>query len=359
MVDTPDRRVSGLALWWSRWPQWIGYVAAIWTLLYAALGLYWTFGGIGFPFGSANDQAAIESFFEGVQQGSGAPVIALSGLIAAVIAFIMVRTARKGVVGIALLTIAWLLAVALLVVIPDRRALITVAYALVFLLGAPFSWPPDRAFVIPWPVVNQFILMGGGVLWAMTALSYQRRMQKACVNCGRIAGVATWSKPETALRWGKWAVSIAIIVPAIYALTRWLWALGIPLGISEEFYREGLAEDLWLIGAALASIAVGGAILTLGLVQPWGERFPRWMIGLAGKRVPPLLAIIPASIVAVVVTSAGLADVRLFFILGNPAENWVTIGPAMLWPIWGVALAVATLSYYYRRRGACTYCGQE
>ena len=33
------------------------------------------------------------------------------------------------------------------------------------------------------------------------------------------------------------------------------------------------------------------------------------------------------------------------------------MGPAMLWPLWGVALAAAALAYYYRRRGICTRCG--
>ena len=34
------------------------------------------------------------------------------------------------------------------------------------------------------------------------------------------------------------------------------------------------------------------------------------------------------------------------------------LGPTMLFPVWGVALAVATLGYYYRRRGPCNVCGR-
>jgi hypothetical protein len=34
------------------------------------------------------------------------------------------------------------------------------------------------------------------------------------------------------------------------------------------------------------------------------------------------------------------------------------IGPTALFPVWGVALAVATLGYYYRRRGPCSVCGR-
>ncbi len=34
------------------------------------------------------------------------------------------------------------------------------------------------------------------------------------------------------------------------------------------------------------------------------------------------------------------------------------VGPTLLFPAWGVALAVATLGYYYRRRGPCSVCGR-
>ena len=48
----------------------------------------------------------------------------------------------------------------------------------------------------------------------------------------------------------------------------------------------------------LATIAVGGALLTLGLVQRWGKVF-----------IP--LAVVPASLVSVLVTAAGLMFVRM------------------------------------------------
>jgi hypothetical protein len=34
------------------------------------------------------------------------------------------------------------------------------------------------------------------------------------------------------------------------------------------------------------------------------------------------------------------------------------LGPTLLFPVWGVALVVATLGYYYRRRGPCRVCGR-
>jgi len=251
-----------------------------------------------------------------------------------------------------------------LLVTPDYRVLMAVAYAPLLLLGAPFGWPPGVTFfqAIPWPVLNQFICIVGGFAWGATALVNQRRAGGACIYCGRTAASATWTTPAAAARWGKWAVYVAVIVPLLYALTRYAWALGIPLGITEELLHKGQAAGMWLAGAGLATVAVGGAILTLGLIQPWGEVFPRWMLGLAGKRVPLGLAIVPASLVSVIVTSAGLMFVRIQF-LGVTREifgegNWAAIAPELVWPVWGVALGAATLAYYYRRRGRCRHCGQ-
>lgn len=140
--------------------------------------------------------------------------------------------------------------------------------------------------------------------------------------------------------------------------------MGFPLGISEELLREGQETGALWGGAALATVALGGALLQFGLIQRWGEVFPRWLPFFAGKRVPIWLAVIPASLVAVIVTNAGLMFVRLT-LLGTLCEvfafidegDWAALAPELLWPVWGVALGAATLAYYYRRRGRCAYCG--
>ena len=114
---------------------------------------------------------------------------------------------------------------------------------------------------------------------------------------------------------------------------------------------------MWWAGAALSTVDLVGVVLTLGLVRRWGEVFPRWLMGFSGRRVPPALAIVPASLVSAMVTSAGMQAVRDFLLNGFPAEGWATTAPGLLWPLWGVALGAATLAYYYRRRGGCAHCG--
>lgn len=355
--------------WWRRWPEWIGYAAAGWSLAYGLLGLWWTLGGAGFPFGREGDPGAALSALGGMRPETGAPVIAALGLAGAVAAVAMSRVRGRGVLRAALLAFGWGVAAALALIIPDYRVLVAVAYAPIVLIGAPFDWPPGVGILdaLPWPVVNQFVSIGGGLLWAATAAAYGRRSKGACGYCGRTQSVVGWETPGSAARWGRWAVYVAVLVPVLYAITRWAWALGIPLGISEEFLREGQEVGLWWAGAGLATIAVGGAVLTLGLVQRWGEVFPRWIPFFAGRSVPILLAVVPASLVSVLVTAAGLMFVRLALtgglanILGEgglTADNWAALAPELLWPLWGAALAAATLAYYFRRRGRCERCGR-
>jgi hypothetical protein len=108
----------------------------------------------------------------------------------------------------------------------------------------------------------------------------------------------------------------------------------------------------------------------LGLVQHWGEVFPRWMIGLAGRQVPIALAVVPASLVSVLLIVGGIAiwsglTQMVAALAAGGAEGIgligaiiFQIGPTLLFPVWGIALPVATLGYYYRRRGACRVCGR-
>ena len=354
---------------WSRWPAWIGYAAAAWSLVYGVLGLWWALGGGGFPFGSANDPGAALSVLGGARAETSAPVIAALGLAGAVAAVTMVRRRERGTLGALLLSLAWAVAAGLALVIPDYRVLVAVAYAPIVLIGAPFGWPPGVSILdaFPWPVVNQFLCIAGGFLWAATAVAYGRRSRGTGAHCGRPEAGTGWNSPAIAARWGRLAVYVAVAIPIFYAATRWAWALGIPLGISEEFLREGQEIGLWWAGAGLATIAVVGAVLTLGLVQGWGEVFPRWIPFLGGRRVPIWFVVVPASLVSVLVTTAGLMFVRLTLtgkldaILGEgmlSSENWAALAPELLWPVWGAALGAATLAYYYRRRSRRVHCGR-
>ena len=120
---------------------------------------------------------------------------------------------------------------------------------------------------------------------------------------------------------------------------------------------------MWISGLFLATFGLVGAFLMLGLVQRWGEVFPRWMIGLGGRRVPIALAVVPASIVSVLLMVGGITIWTAYdrMVQGAAATGEaleIVAGPTLLFPIWGAALAVAALGYYYRRRGTCRVCGR-
>ncbi|WP_256839203.1 hypothetical protein [Ornithinimicrobium faecis] len=362
----PDAEVAdGSGGWRARWPEWIGYVAAAFSLVYGALGLFWALGGSGFPFGTGDPELMAEpdfafkvSLLAKTTPEVAGPVIAVLGLTGAVAGTLMAR--RWGARGPApsaqwlLPTFGGVLAFGLTVVIQDFRPLIVVAYAPVLAIGKLFGGfaEADWSDLFLVPRLNLLVLLLAGVAWALTAVAYRRAVTGACVSCGRRDHLDS----HLLQRLGRPATWVAFSVPLVYCLTRWAWALGFSLGIDPAFYQEGKEDGLWLAGAGLATFGLFGAILTLGLIQRWGEVFPRWMIGLAGKRVPPMLAVVPASLVAVLVTAAGFMYIRIVISRGVTAASWPMELPETLWVVWGAALFTAAMAYHQRRRAACDRC---
>jgi hypothetical protein len=333
--------------------------AAVFAAGYGTLALYWAFAGWGFPFGTG-DAGHDASPLRALTPEVGAPLFAAVLLLAAVGYLIMHgrdrlhRVARAG-----LLTYAWAVAAALLILVPDVRLLTLAGYLPILIVGFPFGYPPvDYSELFTWTLANQVIAVAGGLLLARAVLRWQFRTRGDCVTCGRGAASAGWTGSAAAARWGRWATWIAVVVPGSYAVIRLAWAAHIPLGITPAFLAEMHETGLVWAGAGLGGFALAGAVLTLGLTQRWGEVFPRWMVGLAGKRVPIKLATVPAGLVALFVASASIGTVS--------ADGFVTVFtdvnlaslPLAAWPLWAVALGAATLAYHLRRRGVCPDCGR-
>jgi hypothetical protein len=338
------------------WPLWTGYATAIWSLAYGVLGVYWALGGSAYPFAQVVDDRSTASVLERTPVHVVAPAMAVIGLGGAVLAIVMTRRRARGWV---LQTIAGVLAVGLALVIPDYTLIAIIALSPAIIVFAFTGVPGDQAGIgdiLYWHRVNLIIVFLGGLLWAATAIAYHRRSRKACVSCGRSDRTApAWTRPESALRWGKWAVAVAVVANAPYEFTRVAWFAGWPLGITDDFHQmmadtPGMLE----LGLGMALLGVGGGVLTHGLVHRWGEVYPRWIWFKAGQRVPPLLAIIPAALVAVVLIPAGLMNAQLPL----DGDNWAINAPGILWTVWGAALGAATYAYYLRRRTPCTRCGR-
>jgi hypothetical protein len=290
----------------------------------------------------------------------------MAGIPAAAVGTAMLRGLRGRVLRPLLITAGALLAGVLLLLMTGLDLLVLLGYipytVRSLFIGDKISQVFLKAWT-QWTTIHQLLCLIGGFLWLAATVSYARRSGDACLYCGRRDGPEGWNSPANARRWGRITVYVAMVAPVFYALTRYAWALGFPLGMSEEHLRSGQESGAWISGLFLATFGLVGAALMLGLVQHWGEVFPRWMIGLAGRRVPIALAAVPASLASVLLIVGGIGIWSGYAQLVDAAaasgeDMVIVVGPTLLFPVWGVALAAATLGYYYRRRGPCSVCGR-
>jgi hypothetical protein len=95
-------------------------------------------------------------------------------------------------------------------------------------------------------------------------------------------------------------------------------------------------------------------LLTLGLIQPWGETWPRWIPVFGGRGVPVRLVTTVAGLGALTVTIYGALFVYTSFNAEMEGARWaVWLINALYAPLllWGPLLGLVTL-HYYRRRSA-------
>jgi hypothetical protein len=356
------------------WQRWAPYAAVTWSLLYAGLGLFWAMSGRGFPYPPEIAADDLGPLLGRLGPGVAWIVVMMAGLPAAAVGTAMLRGVRGRALRPLLITAGALLAGVLLLLMTSLTLLETVGYTpfgIVKLLTGDEFGQVYLKMLTGWTTVHQLLCLIGGFLWLAATVSYARRSGDACLYCGRRNGPEGWTRPNKAARWGRIAVYVAMVAPVFYAFTRYAWALGFPLGMSEEYWRRGQESGMWIAGLFLANFGLVGAVLMLGLVQRWGEVFPRWMIGLAGRQIPIALAVVPASLVSVLLLVGGIGiwsglDEMVANLVADGGKNIELIGgiiyhvgPTLLFPVWGLALAVATLGYYYRRRGPCSVCGRD
>ena len=356
------------------WQRWAPYAAVLWSLVYAALGIYWAISGHGFPYALETVPGDMGPLVGRFGPGVAWVIVLMAGLPAAAVGTAMLGGVRSGALRTLLITAGSLLAGILLLLMAGLNLLITLGYTplgIVKLLSGAAFGQVYLGMLTDWTLLHQLLCLVGGFLWLAATVNYARRSGNACLYCGRQDGPQGWRSPDNTAHWGRIAVYVSMVAPVFYGLTRYAWALGIPLGMTEEYLRSGQESGIWISGLFLATFGLVGATLMLGLVQRWGEVFPRWMLGLAGRRVPIALAVVPASLVSVLLIVggigiwSGLGQVMTGLAAGaaegiGTAEEIVIfhLGPTLLFPVWGVALAVATVSYYYRRRGPCSVCGR-
>ena len=292
------------------------------------------------------------------------PLFAGVLLTAAVAALAMSRPAARppGPLRALLAGYGWAVAFVLVLVVPDVRVLIVLGYLPILIVGAPFGWPPvdyadDLQLGAVRPVRRAGRRAAAGRCGARLAAPHRRGLRGLRPRPHRPRVDHARPPPPAG---AAWAAGIAAAIPFTYALTRFAWAAGIPLGISREFLDRDAGHR-----AGLGRVRAGRvrhrrrdphprAGAALGRAVPALDARPR------RSRVPVKLAVVPATLVAISVTAASLGLLsNPKFWRTRPAGSASTGAPMLLWPLWGVALGAATYAYHLRRRGACRRCGRR
>lgn len=203
--------------------------------------------------------------------------------------------------------------------------------------------------------------LGAGPLVPQILGSYGLVIPQAALALAHVAaaaGLLIWTITDESGRRSRFARSVfrhrrAITIVAAacslpYAIARASWLTPWPLfgGSAEMFAAD---PSVRVLGLALGAGMLAGGVLTWGLILPWGKRFPRFLAGLGGHAVPPGLAIIPASVVSVLFTAAGVQ-----FALEGAGTIDNTLYLLLMFPfwLWGPLLGLATWAYAMQRADA-------
>ncbi len=128
----------------------------------------------------------------------------------------------------------------------------------------------------------------------------------------------------------------------------------------------GLAEQIY-VTAGLPVLQLGTALLTVGLIRPWGEVTPSWIPAVGSRRIPVALAAGVAATGAVSVMAiywyGVVEDLWGPILLDEPIEpgevappgcreglGWSVLRWYLPMAVWGPILTALTFHYIRRRR---------
>jgi hypothetical protein len=134
---------------------------------------------------------------------------------------------------------------------------------------------------------------------------------------------------------------LAALGPLPYAVARATWLTPWPLFAP----TTEMGPDMLATGIMLGSGAVAAVILTLGLILPWGVRFPRWMPRIGGREVPTALAVVPGLLAAATLCISAVPMLVMFGTGAGSVIDGVLLNLVLpLW-FWGPMLALAVWAY--------------
>lgn len=307
------------------------------ALILAGVYFFWASGGmVGLPpvsYGHEISELFYSSIFRGYALIAGSIcILSIPGALA------MVQSWGKKLSSWLLLIVAWSTCTVLLFGISTGLIVIDALRLFGFI---PLS-VDKPGFII------RGLFLTGGILWSVRTLIYQRWLGHACLFCGR---VTTPSSPQ----WRRFARNAGYLscIPALfYGGLKVYWSAGGSLGyINREAALATGHVGQFDFTAILAALAV---VLALALIQPWGEKLPRWLV------------LFIAFVACTLLTIGGIVGLAtVLFQIGNSTYLPTAMG-GLIFPIfiiiytcflfWGIMLYIAACFYAQRTRRSCKHC---
>ncbi|MET9795334.1 hypothetical protein [Nocardiopsis alba] len=336
------------------------WAALAWSAVALGLGIGWGAGLL--PVGVPTEDG-FGSLFVAAGAGAATAASSVMGVLGVVLSLVVLS--GRAWWGRAVEFASWAMAGVAFLVFVDGQLLAWLGYTMILPVvgwtvpGLAGAWL--EATLRPTHLTVLFFALGV-LVWGSAALYRRRAVGGACPRCGRDGH---WTPRvearvrERARRMGVIAVTAGSAVALVYPVLRLPWLFGIPMGMDPQVFEEmtRTGEHI-VVGVGLGSAALVGVALMSGLVLRWGVRLPWWTLGLAGRRVPVSLAVVPATVVSLALLSMGRS--WLVMLGETDPARWSDPNTFALLSmgVWGVALAVATVAYAVRRRSECGRCGR-
>ncbi|GGT89830.1 hypothetical protein [Actinomadura livida] len=314
----------------------VPWAAAAWLLAYGVLRAYWAAGNQPQDMSPAGPDLVVFTGWRGV---------ALCGAAAAVL-LALAHPAARHRTGRVLRLAAWTAAAALAAA--AAMLLLDVIGAVLPGLGVAFH---------PLGALSRAACAAAAVLTGLAARAHRRRTRGGCGGCGRAAAAA-----GPLDRTPAWAYRAAYLAVAGCAARV---AAQAAVGFGGAPLSGGASALLFEAGFVL-----GGTLLPLALVHPFGRTWPRPLPVLGGRRVPRRLVLwLAAAVSAGLTVYFGLMLLLMCWerLHGRdpfPPEGGLDLPEAFFWAavpayvLWGAGMAVAARAYARRTRVPCPGCGR-
>lgn len=342
MIDVIHLEPGTAVPWWRRWPAWIGGAGFAWAVGYTVFGTVAALAGVPVLYHGPHPWPPTLDW----------GIVAVAAPAACVT--LAARRCRGPVARRVLLPLLWGLC-------PPVAAL---AFGLLMeLITLVFAQTVDS-----WAAAaNQALAAVGVVLLVATARGYRHATRGTCPRCGGAhepSTVAVRPRPSPAPRWVRRLAYAGAAAFLPYAGMKTTWAVGGTFaGVSgaqmtRDFARNGasglvLRLESWGVDVT-ALLAALGLVLLFGLIRPWGQALPRWLL------------LTPACVGAATLAPYGLAGI-VYCGLGTagvvtiPRGQFPSPSDALLvcwcglgaFGVFGVALSAAAWSYFRRTRPVC------